>query len=280
MPFPNTVARLNFDGHMLKREKLIPKIQKLKLALKNDFSEYLKKDPSLVLPLRLNLNMSQREFAKLVKISQQSLIKYENEKCSKLTKTTVDKITAVISTNLKVKNQKIVNNFTKFEKMFKGSFDSEKARAAQKIWVKKIPKSKRELWGRKGALITNQKQKLTKQEKKVLKILKSAGFKKIKTHSVVDVGLLKFNIDFVIETQGKKIFIEVTKRRWDLMVLSQALAYRALQLKKKYPNCKLIIMINDKLPLLAREILDKEFDAIFLDSQFNEFRNWLSQGNL
>lgn len=144
-------------------------IKELDAAIKSGkLKGALKSKPQLILPLRLALSLSQREFRKYLNygISQQTLIKYENGKTTQMN----DKILKVLSgiPIAEIKPDKILKNYEAFKHMQKhGQMTSERGKMLQRISLKKTSRKERELWGRKGAIIANSKQRFTEQEKRI-----------------------------------------------------------------------------------------------------------------
>lgn len=244
-----------------------------KSTLKKD----LQKNPRLILPLRLSLGLSQKRFIEKTgrSLSQVSLIRYEKGARKTVPFSKTEKIVDLIDLS-EIRIEEIWTNYKKFEKMRNGHLTPEKARDLNKLWRNKFTTEDRESWGRKGAEITNSKQKFTEQEKKIKTILDLSHTEYI-THKEINTKVLPINIDFVVcKNSVPKIFIECTERKHDLHILSQAYAYRSRLLKEIYEDSKTIIILG-KTPLFAKRIFEKEFDYVIENSELEKLNPVLAQ---
>lgn len=261
----------------MNNKELVKLTQELVEAIKErKVNEALQKNPNIILPLRLSLGMSQKQFLRNMKnpFSQVSLINYENGRRKRM----IRKNAALIfkqANNIKPHARVVIENYKKFNDMKKGKhMTKERGKELHRIWMEKTTRTQREKWGRLGASITNRNPKLTIQEKIIKKAIESNLSKEfvVEMHKEIEADHNRFNIDFVIYSKDKPLcFIESTARRHDLTILSQAYAYRKRVLSEKYPNTK-FVMIADILPSFAKQILKNEFDIV---SQTNNLENFL-----
>lgn len=261
----------------MNNKELVKLTQELVEAMKKGkVDEALQKNPSIILPLRLTLGMSQKQFLRNMNnpFSQVSLINYENGRRKRMIRKNAASISKQAS-NIKPHARTVIKNYKKFNDMKKGKYmTKERGKELHRIWMEKTTRTQREKWGRLGASIANKKLKLTVQEKIIKNIIESNLSKEfeVEIHKEIEADYNRFNIDFVIYSKDNPLcFIESTARRHDLTILSQAYAYRKRVLSEKYPNAK-FVMIVDILPSFAKQILKKEFDIV---SQTNNLENFL-----
>lgn len=249
-------------------QKLTKELQQI--ILKEEFTEKLQKNPKLVMPIRLSLNLSQREFIKKVGISQATLINYEKGKSKRISEKKAEKIKKILS-NHEISYDKIIKNYNKFQDMKKGKLmTSDRARELQKIWQKKTSKKQRSEWGSKGARITNKKIKHTEQEKLIVDLLNKNSINH-KTHIDLTTDKLKINVDFVIFKEDKphKI-IEVTERKGNLYEYSLSYCYKSLLIKEKYPYIKTIFIGSNDISESSKRLLKNEFDHVIKISEIQK----------
>jgi transcriptional regulator with XRE-family HTH domain len=266
----------------MKKKQMERLISELESVVKqHKLADGLQKNPRMILPLRLSLGMSQLQFLNGLNnpISQPTLIKYEKGNKKGISPKTSKSIADAIPLS-EINFSRVWEMYKKFDDMKRGKYmTKERGQKLQKLWLQKTTKEQREKWGRKGALTTNNKQRLTAQENEIKNILniKVPGNMNYKIHQQIPTDILSINIDFVVYKEGKPIyFIEATTRKHDLDILCQAYAYRKRLLAEKYPYSKSMIII-DELPSFAKRILESEFDFVFTTSQFRDF-NLMASG--
>lgn len=249
--------------------------QKFQSALENrNLEKFLQETPKSVLILRLSLCLSQRQFIRRLRsrISQVMLIRHERGLTKKLRKETVNELLKIIPRKINIKT--VLSNHRKFQEMKQGyHMTPERAKKLHKIWQQKTTKKQRQEWGRLGAIKANTQQRLTNQEQKVKEILDSSNLK-YEIHKQVNTKITTINIDFVVYRDNIPYFIEVTKRKHDIPILCQAYAYRSRILKEKYPNSKVVILI-DNIPLYINNILNQEFDFVLNSNSINKLSKFL-----
>ena len=244
----------------------------------NELQEGLQKNPQLILPLRVSLGLSQKQFIKQINngLSQLSLIRYEQGKRKTMPDSKIKNIINSVNFS-EIKTELAWLNHKKFLGMRLGHLTSEEAKELNKIWRMKFTKIDRERWGRKGAEITNSKQRLTDQEKTIKTVLDNFGLC-YKIHEQIETAMANFNIDFVIYKENRPVsFMECTKRRHDMAILSQAYAYRSRLLKEAYPSAKTIILCDSNSPLFAKQIFEKEFDFFIENNDLEKLNLVLAQ---
>ncbi len=237
---------------------------------KDNFIGHLQKNPILVLPIRLSLGFSQREFVRKTEISQVTLIKYEKRKSKFMSRRKAEVIKDLFfSIKPEINYNKIIKLYKKFKDIQTGKLmTSERARVLQKIWQEKTTKKQRSEWGIKGATITNKKIRYTKQEKLLVDLFNKNRVD-YKAHFDITTKKLKLNIDFVIFKHNKpSIIIEVTERRGNLYEYSLSYCYKARLLKEKYPWIKLIFIGSDDISESSKNLLKNEFDYVLKMSEF------------
>lgn len=248
--------------------KLKELIKQLRDGISNkNLEETLMNNPQLILPLRLALGLSQKEFIRYTSrlISQVTLVKYETGKANKM-KTEIAKKLAKKFPKPHIDEAEVIKNYKKFLIMKKGSLTSERARELQQLWMMKTTQDERKNWGRIGAKKTNEMQRFNPLERSINRILQKYlpnGYQ-FKSHQSILTDIGEINIDFVIyKNHHPTGFIEASMRKYDLDILIQAYAYRRIILKRKFPTSWFIIIIQNEIPKFGEEVLKKEFDRVF-----------------
>jgi hypothetical protein len=242
---------------------------------KGKLNEALQRNPQIVLPLRLSLGLSQVQFIDELKhpISQPTLIRYERGDRKKMSEEKARLISDSVPLT-RIAFNRVWNEYKKFDGMMRGKhMTRDRGKELQKLWLKKTTKTQRQRWGRKGAVISNVKPRLTNQERAIKKVLdkKVGGDLTYRMHQQISTSILSINVDFVVyEKNTPTCFIEATTRKRDLVILSQAYSYRKRLLAEQYPDAKNIIII-DNPTYFAKRILDKEYDFVFNTTQFEGF---------
>lgn len=129
---------------------------------------YIRHNPKTLLILRMSLDLSQKQFIEKLnkKISQAALIRHEKGRSFRINNDFMNEIAKLLP--ISIDAEKIMKNYLKFESMKKGShMTTKRAQELYKMSLKNFNKTKLSEWGRNGALITNTKQRLTRQERKI-----------------------------------------------------------------------------------------------------------------
>jgi len=237
--------------------------------------EFLQQNPKCILVIRYALGLSQKQFIRKLnkRISQVALIKHEKDRSKRINSKLIKDLVEILPRDINV--SRVLRNQQKFESMKRGAhMTTERAKVLYKIWRGKIKKEQLQRWGRKGALKTNSRQKLTEQEKQIRNILSSMNLT-YKIHYQTKTKIMNMNIDFVVFQKNKpKYFIEATQRKHDLQIICQAYAYRCRLLKERYRKAKIGIVIGD-VPLSMKTILKNEFDFVINSDSLQSLSKFL-----
>lgn len=240
-----------------------------KAIVEDNLLNKLCQNPQLVLPMRLVLNLTQRKFVQLTNISQNTVIKYERNRAKSMNKKNAETIFNLFSKRKSnVNYQKILRTYNKFKSMQKGKhMTSKRAKELQKIWQQKTTREQKSLWGRKGAEITNKKQRLTIQEKKIIELLERGNLV-YKSHYEIPLEKKKINVDFALfKNENLNVIIEVSDRKSNLYEYSLACCYKAYLLRQKYSKIKLLFVSSNQLTPSSKELLENEFDYVLKMSE-------------
>ncbi len=239
----------------------------------------LRQKPQLVLPIRLALGLSQKEFLSKIEnpISQVTLVKYEKGRSKRMQEEIAKSLVKKIPNSLQINRKTIYENFAKFERMKRGSLDSKRARALNRLWLNATSTSQRKKWGRLGAEKVNASARLNSWEKEIALLIEKSvptGYT-LQTHENIGTEIGKINIDFVLYAKAEpKYFIEVTSRRHDLDILAQAYAYRKVLLQKNFPKSFFIVIVSDAIPDFGYNVLRNEY-AVFRFSEQDKIKKFL-----
>ena len=129
-------------------------------------------------------------------------------------------------------------------------------------------------WGRKGGLITASKQKLTKQENEIKKILDNFNIKH-EVHSRVKGKNRDYIVDFFINLKKEKIIIEATnqthKSQLGIYNKSLDLKKRAENIKLK-KNCKFPCILNKKHCIEGVYKLLEVYDCVLTNGDIGDLK--------
>ena len=239
---------------------------------KQDFMDRLRRNPKLVLPIRLSFNLSQKDFIKKVKVSQVTLIKYEKGRSKQMSRNNAEIVSNLFPfQDLSLDYKRIKDNYNKFNEMKSGKLmTTERARELQLIWQEKTTKQQKSSWGSEGARLTNKKARHTKQERLIIDLLKENKVN-YKTHLDIATKNLILNADFVVYRDNKPfLVIEVTERESNLYEYSLSYCYKARLLREEYPEIKTIFIGSDNLSESSKNLLKNEFDSVLTMSKSSE----------
>lgn len=218
--------------------------------------EILTERPERLLIFRLLIGVDQRTLAKLLDKSQGTIWAIESG-----IRNTIDIAAAIKIINILKKTKQIPSKeilLKRFSEIaHRGRFHGEYAkRMGHKASTKRAIKS---------AIL----RKPTEQENAFIKILTEHKIQ-FQFHGVISASR-KFVVDFVFPSErNPKVVLEMKdlKSNYRKRLMAVELAYRAIKIRDKYPQIKLIAVIDGSLQKDAFKIIKSEYDKVLLNSPF------------
>ena len=114
----------------------------------------------------------------------------------------------------------------------------------------------------------------TVQESSLIKKLNQKGIQ-FKFHGLIETPR-KFVVDFVLPSeQNPKIVLELKdfKTNYNKRSTAVELAYRAIKIHQKYPQIKMIAVLDGNIQQDALRIIREEYNKVLLNPAFQEIEN-------
>lgn len=126
-----------------------------------------------------------------------------------------------------------------------------------------------------------QMQKPTPQEEAIRAALQANGIS-FQMHAPVKVGKITFVCDFVAGKRPVIIEAKCLTTKYRTKALVAELAYKALRIRRFYPNARLAAVLNRDATMAASEktILKEEFDSLFFDDELEKLAGEIAKSEL
>ena len=114
-----------------------------------------------------------------------------------------------------------------------------------------------------GARNAAVKKPLSSHERIVYQLVEAVGFR---PHVILETEIRPMEIDFVLFGREKPLVgIEVSVKKSE--VKGESMAFKAIQLKRSFPEIKLVAVVSEKMPLAGLKALESAFDSVvFIES--------------
>lgn len=253
-------------------KKRIEAIYNETTKITNNFREInphiISKRPHTLLTFRLILNMSQWQFAKLINKSQGTVYMIENNMRKSVDEKVIQRVLSKIKRIRQVPEKKIlIERYSKIAN--RGTFRDS-------IYAKRMSLMASKERSIKGAILNAP----TKQEKAFIDMLQDKNIP-YKFHAVI-VASRKFVVDFLFPSdENPRLVIEMKQLNLNYRKRLQAieLAYRAIKIHQKYPNIKLIAILEGNIPEEVINILKEDYDHVFVNVPFKNIIKLLNLGS-
>jgi len=218
-----------------------------------------------ILRVRLTLDLTQRQFANKLGVSQSTVNLLENGIREKIPESLNNKLLLMTKNLELIDNDEIKKKKEQFQK--RGQFFGKRAKMMGIIG------------GKKGSIISMERREPTEQEQRIIEMLKKNKISyELNAHLITKTR--DFVVDFAIPNKIEpKIIIEVKELKSEYRKYLQCveLAWRIIKLKNKYPNSRFYVCIEGKLIDSEIKIINEEANKLFINKEISNLFNYLKE---